>query len=517
MPDYIIIGAGSAGATLAARLSENPDRHVLLLEAGGTDRSLAIPIPGLVEQLITSPTLNWQYEGDPDPSLGGRKLVWAAGKVLGGSSSINGMVYGRGLPGDYASWPPDWRWESMLPLFRKLEHWTGPAHPSRGESGPVWVRRFEDTNPACEAAMAACVRAGVPFVEDYSIGISEGIGLTQATQKGGWRHSAAAAYLRPARRRRNLTVWTGARADRLLIEHGRCVGVEVWRHSGRMIVRAEREVIVAAGAIATPKLLLLSGIGSPGAIQPHGIAMVHELPDVGIGLNDHVNIKLSAFVDVPTYNTQRHGVAAIRQGLALVRHGSGAASSPANHCQAYIKTDPALAQADAQIQLMALGFGTEAEMRRNGMTAVVSPCAPAVRGRVGLRSGDPGAPPRITMAMLECDKDIGVLLKACRFARDMLVQGPGRRYGARLYAPQDDIVSDADWLAFFRETAALNWHPTSTCRMGAVVDQELRVRGLEGLSIADASVMPSVTSANTNVPVIAIAERAAVLIAGRTQ
>jgi choline dehydrogenase len=517
LPDYIIIGAGSAGATLAARLSENPDRHVLLLEAGGPDRSLAIPIPGLVEQLITSRTLNWQYEGDPDPSLGGRKLVWAAGKVLGGSSSINGMVCGRGLPGDYAAWPPDWRWEAMLPFFRKLEHWTGPPHPSRGTSGPVWVRPFEDTNPACEAAMAAFVKAGVPFVEDYNIGISEGTGLTQATQKGGWRHSAAAAYLRPARRRRKLTVWTGARADRLLIEHGRCVGVELWRHGRRAVARADREVIVAAGAIATPKLLLLSGIGAADAIRPHGIAVVHDLPEVGAGLNDHVNIKLSAFVDVPTYNTQRHGFAAIRQGLDLVRRGSGAASSPANHCQAFIKTDPTLAQADAQIQLMALGFGTEAEMRHNGMTAVVSPCAPAVRGRVGLRSGDPGAPPRITMAMLDSEQDLAILLKACRFARDMLVQGPGRRCGARLYAPQHDILSDAEWLAFFRATAALNWHPTSTCRMGAVVDQDLRVIGLEGLSIADASVMPSVTSGNTNIPVIAIAERAAMLVQSRTQ
>jgi choline dehydrogenase len=523
--DYIIVGAGSAGATLAGRLSENPDRRVLLLEAGGADRSFAIQVPGLVEQLLTSRTLNWQYEGEPDPSLGGRKLTWAAGRVLGGSSSINGMVFGRGLPGDYAAWEaagnPGWGWEAMLPYFRKLEHWTGAPHPARGNGGPIWVRQFNETHPACAAAMAACVAAGVPFVDDYSIGITEGIGLTQATQKSGWRHSAATGYLRPARRRRNLTVLTDTRVDRLLIERGRCVGVVASRRGRPIILRAEREVIVAAGAIGTPKLLMLSGIGAPVAIKPHGITVVHELPGVGRGLNDHVNVKLSAFVDLPTYNTQRGGLRAIRHGINLILRGSGAASSPANHCQAFIKTDAALAQADAQIQLMAIGFGNEAEMRRNGITAVVSPCAPAVRGSVGLRSADPGAPPCIAMAMLESSRDIAVLLKACRFARTMLADGPCRRYGGHIYAPVDDVRSDADWITFFRATAALNWHPTSTCRMGPagsenVVDSALRVHGLDGLSIVDASAMPSVTSANTNIPVIAIAERAAELVAART-
>jgi len=512
--DYIVVGGGSAGATLAARLSEFPERRVLLLEAGGADWSPNIHIPGMVEQLITSRTLNWHFEGEPDPSLGGRRLTWAAGRVLGGSSSINGMVYGRGLPADYDAWVQaghdGWGWNDMLPSFRKMECWSGAPNPARGTDGPLQVRPFTQTNAACRAAMDRMIANGLPFVEDYSVGISQGIGLTQATQTGRWRHSVARAYLRPARRRPNLRVVTRARADRLLIERGRCTGV-IYTHQGTQhTARAEREMIVCAGAIGSPKLLLLSGIGAPEALVEHGIAVTHALPGVGRNLNDHVNIKISAFVDTPTYNTQRRGLAALRHGADLLARGRGPATSPANHCQAFVKTEASLAVADVQIQLMALGFGTPEEMRRDGMTAVVSPCRPEARGAVTLRSADPAEAPRVTMSMLSREADVVKLLRGCRTARAAL-EGTGR-----LYAPHVGVSSDADWLAFFRETAALNWHPTSTCRMGDVVDAQLRVLGLSGLSIADASVMPSVVSGNTNAPVIAIAERAAVLIACRT-
>ncbi len=522
--DTIVVGAGSAGAVVAARLSENPDRRVLLLEAGGADWSPAIHIPGMVEQVIMSRQLNWHYAGEPDPSLDGRSLTWAAGRVLGGSSSINGMVCGRGLPADYAAWVaagnPGWGWADMLPAFRALEDWQGPPNPSRGNGGPVAVCLFTETDASCDATMEAFVAAGVPRVADYCVGITEGIGLTQATQKGGWRQSTARAYLRPAQHRRNLRVLTYARAYRLLIEAGRCVGVQYRRHGRDCRARAEREVILALGAIGTPKLLLLSGIGAPDALADHGIAVRHRLPAVGRGLSDHVNIKLSAFVNTPTYNTQRRGLSAVRHGVRFLARGTGPASSPANHCQAFVKTTPGLPTADAQIQLMALGFGTQDEMRQNGITAVVSPCRPQTRGSVSLRSADPRDPPRIAMTMLGCAHDTDVLLKGCKVALEMIHQGPGRRHAARLYAPGNDMASDADWVRFFRATAALNWHPTSTCRMGpeaedAVVDGELRVHGLAGLSIADASVMPSITSGNTNVPVIAVAERAAGFVAAR--
>ncbi len=518
--DYIIVGAGSAGAVLAARLSENPDRRVLLLEAGGADWSPAIHIPGMVEQVITSRRLNWHFAGDPDPSLGGRSLTWAAGRVLGGSSSINGMVYGRGLPADYARWAeagnPGWGWLDMLPAFRKLEDWHGPPHETRGSDGPVHVRPFTETDESCRATMEAFIAAGVPFVSDYCVGITEGFGLTQATQKNGWRHSTARAYLHPARRRRNLRVVTRAFAQRLLIESQRCLGVAYSRHGQLHVAHAEREVIVSAGATSSPKLLLLSGIGPPDMLRRHGIAVSHALPGVGEGLNDHVNVRLSAFVNRPTYNTQRHGTAALRHGARFLARGCGPASSPANHCQGFIKTEPGLPSADVQIQLMALGFGTDEDMRRDGITAVISPCHPQVRGTVSLRSANPADAPRISMQMLGSGYDAAILLKGCRMAHAMIQDGPGRHHGARIYAPSGERLNDTAWMDFLRDTAALNWHPTSTCRMGAVVDTDLRVRGLAGLSIADASVMPTVTSGNTNIPVIAIAERAAGLIAART-
>jgi choline dehydrogenase len=433
------------------------------------------------------------------------------------------MVYGRGLPTDYDGWAaagnPGWAWADMLDTFKKLESWTGPAHPARGATGPINVRRFDETEPACAATMDALVAAGVPYVEDYSIGITHGIGRTQATQKRGWRHSAARAYLRPARHRRNLRIVPHCRAERLHLVGTRCAGVEILHRGVRLRLKASREIILAAGAIGTPKLLLLSGIGAPDALAPHGIAVAHPLPGVGRNLTDHVNIKLSAFVNTPTYNTARRGLRGLRHGLSLLATGSGPASSPANHAQAFVRTDPALPSADIQIQLMAFGFGTESDMRKNGITAVVSPCRPHVRGSIHLRSADPADPPRIAISMLDSDTDIATLQRGCDLALDAIQAGPGRRFGGKLYAPAATTMTPSDWLTFFRETAALNWHPTSTCRMGpddnAVVDSTLAVHGLEGLSIADASVMPSVTSANTNIPVIAIAERAASFITAR--
>jgi choline dehydrogenase len=522
--DYVIVGGGSAGSTLAGRLSENPERRVLLVEAGGWDRSPLIRIPGFIERAITSRKLNWMYAGEADDSIGGRQLTWAAGRAVGGSSSINGMVYGRGLPIDYDRWAeagnPGWGWHDMLPYFRRLERWTGAPSASRGADGPLWVRRFEDTDAACAATMEALVRLGVPAVDDYCAGIVEGVDVTQATQKHGWRHSAASAYLHPALSRPNLTVLTEATALNLLFEGDRCTGVRVARRGKLFDLRAERETIVCAGAFGTPKLLLLSGVGPADSLKSHAITVNLDLPGVGANLNDHVNIKLSAFVDRKTYNTRRSGLSALNAGMRLLAFGSGPASSPANHGQAFVRTDPQSPYADVQLQVMPFGFGTPAEMARDGITVVVSPCHPDARGAVSLRSADPALPPRIEIALLKSAGDRAKLLRGCKLAALALQNGPGRSMGGRIYAPTEAQPTDQEWLAFFRRTAALNWHPTSTCRMGSspedVVDTALRVRGLHGLSIADASVMPTVTSANTNAPVIAIAERAAEMIAART-
>jgi len=512
--DVIIIGGGSAGAVLAARLSEDPARQVALIEAGGRDWSPRIHIPGMVEALLGPGRLNWHYGGDPDPSLGGRALVWAAGRVLGGSSSINGMVYGRGLPADYARWAadgnPGWGWDDMLPWFRKAETWQGQPHPARGQGGPLTVRRFDDTDPACRAAMLALVARGVPLVDDYAVGIAEGVGLTQATQIDGWRHSTARAYLRPARHRANLHVLTHVHARRLCLDRGRCTGAIVAQRGREFQLEARGEVVLSAGAIGSPALLLRSGIGDRDALQD--IAQRHALPAVGRNLHDHVNVRLSAHVETQSYNRARRGLRALGHGLRFLATGSGPASSPANHVQAFVRSDPALAGADIQIQLMALGFGTPAQMRRDGMTAVVSLCQPRARGRVTLRDGHP----RITMAMLADPDDRAALIRGCRMAAAAIREGPG----GDIYEPASLPLDDDGWLTFMRANAGLNWHPTSTCRMGhdpagSVVDGTLRVHGIAGLSIADASVMPFVTSGNTNAPVIAIAERAAAMIAER--
>lgn len=348
------------------------------------------------------------------------------------------------------------------------------------------------------------------------MGIAEGIGLTQATQRNGWRHSAATAYLGPTRRRKNLTVVTRASALKLLFDGTRCIGVRAKKGRGIMGLTATRETIVCAGAIGSPKLLLLSGVGPADELKALGIEVVHDLPGVGRGLNDHVNIKLSAFVGRQTYNTKRKGLSALAEGLRFLAKGSGAVSSPANHVQAFVRTDPTSPTADVQLQIMPFGFGSTAEMARDGLTVVVSPCRPEVRGSVTLRSADPADPPKIAIAMLDSERDLGRLLRGCRLALAAIKANPG----AQVYAPSQADPSDDEWLSFFRQTAALNWHPTSTCRMGSgpqdVVDSGLRIHGLTGVSVVDASIMPSVTSGNTNAPVIAIAERAAELIAGRT-
>jgi choline dehydrogenase len=521
--DYIVIGAGSAGAVLAARLSERADRTVLMLEAGGGDWSPAIHIPGLLGHMLTSTTQNWQYRGRPDATLGGRVLTWMGGRLLGGSSSINGMVYGRGLPHDYARWVaagnPGWSWDDLLPYFKRAECWSGKPDATRGTKGPLHTRPFTEPHPACTSAIEALTRGGVPFVADYSTGVDEGVGYTQATQHGGWRHSVSRAYLAPNRKRPNLTILTGKHVTRLIVEAGRCVGVEYRSGNRTVSVQANREVIVSAGAIGSPAILLRSGIGDPAELQALGITPVHNLPGVGRNLNEHVNVKISADVDVKTYNTERLGWGKVRNGLRWLIDRKGPAASPANHGQAFVKTDPALSSADVQIQIMAFAFHDDATDNHDGVSAIVSLCAPRVRGTVSLASADPMVPPNIDIELLSDSEDLATLIKGCRIARSALEAGLGHAFGGRIVFPPLETDSDADWTAFIARTAGLNWHPTSTCRMGSdpddVVDSELRVHGLKGLTICDASVFPSVTSGNTNAPVIAVAEKAADLISAR--
>jgi choline dehydrogenase len=518
--DHIIVGGGSAGSALAARLSEDPDRRVLLLEAGGSDWSPTIHIPGMVFEAIGSRKLNWHFDGDPDPSLNGRMLTWAAGRVIGGGSSINGMVFVRGLPADFDDWAaagnPGWDWTGMLPYFKRMEHWEGAANPTRGSNGPLHVRRFDQASPVSLAALEAFGISGTPIVEDYNAGIAEGIGLTQASQRNGRRHSAARAYLTPARKRDNLTIRLGAIVTSVILDGARCVGVNIIGADGRAeAIHANGDVVLAAGAIVSPKLLMLSGIGDPERLREHGIATRHALPGVGANLNEHVNAFLASAVNIDTYDAVRHGPRRLAAGMRWLARRDGPASAPANQLQAYHKTDSSLASADVQIQTMPVGYGPTCAGSQC-VTTVLSLTRPETRGHVSLRSADPLAPPRIRIALLDSDRDIRTLIKAARYVREVYQTAPLRRLGVRETLPTASVQSDAEWLAHFRETSRLNWHPTSTCRMGPgaddVVDSRLRVHGIENLRVADASIMPIVPSGNTNAPCIAIGEKAADLI-----
>jgi choline dehydrogenase len=521
--DVIIVGAGSAGCVLAARLSEDPACKVLLVEAGGRDISPLIHIPGFVVSNIQSRTLNWHYAGAPDPTLLGRSLVWAGGRVLGGSSSINGMVFVRGLPADYAAWEAaggaGWGWAGLLPYFIRMEHWVGSPNPARGESGPLWVRPASDINEACRAVMQAAQEAGVPFVEDYNVGIAEGTGFTQGSQKGGFRHSTARAYLGPARGRRNLTVLTRAQVLALRLSGNRCEGITVLQGGSSVEIGASRQVILAAGAIASPKLLQLSGIGDPDHLRRCGIAVRHALPGVGANMNEHVNAKICSHTKIRTYTSEGRGARKLANGLRWALGRGGPAGSQVGHVQSFIKTDPSFASADIQVQTMPLGFDEAPGDQADAVGSVVSLCHPVVRGRLSVESADPLAPPRIEIRLLEEAEDVKPLVAALRMVRDWhRSKQAADRLGA-VFGPAANAQTDDDWVDYMRATSALNWHPTSTCRMGNgpmdVVDPTLGVHGVAGLSVADASIMPTVPSGNTNAPVIALAEKAADLIRAR--
>lgn len=517
--DFIVVGAGSAGGTLAARLAARGVR-VLLVEAGGWARSPYVHIPGFVYQAIGSRTLNWRYPGAGDPTLGGRVLEWAAGRAIGGSSAINGMVFVRGLPADFDAWAaagnPGWGWDEVLPAFRRLERWHGAPSAARGENGPVDVHTFLEPNPACLAVVNGFTALGVPYTADYNAGVHEGIGLTQTNQRRGARRSVRDAYVDPARRQ-GLEVMTGKVVTRLIVENGRCTGIEVADRGRIERLAATREVVVSAGAIGSPKLLMLSGIGEPEQLAAHGIAVRHALRGVGANLNEHVNAMVSARVTVKTYDAARGGVRKLAHGLRWLRDREGPAASPANHLQAFVRTDPSSTSADIQVQTAAVGSFEPRGDGVQGVTAVVSLCRPHARGHVRLTSADPRAMPRIETALLSQAEDRRALLSGLRFVREALRIGPGGAFGEGELAPGVATRTDEEWLDYLRRSAGLNWHPTSTCRMGPteddVVDHRLRVHGLAGLRVADASIMPIVPSGNTNAPSIMIGEKAAELIA----
>jgi choline dehydrogenase len=400
-----------------------------------------------------------------------------------------------------------------------MENWAGEPGPARGQGGPLQVRRFEKTDRACSAWVESALHQELaPYVTDHNVGINEGISLNQASQFAGRRSSAAIAYVRPALKRGALEVKTGVFVEKLLLSGGRCTGIEVRTETGTQQWRARREVIVCGGAIASPKLLMLSGIGAAESLEPHGIKVLHELRGVGANLNEHINIKLSASSTTRTYSSEKKGWRQAANGARWMVSRDGPASSPVGHVQAFFKTDPALAAADIQVQVIPMGFDRAYTMDVDAVSSVISLCQPKARGRISLRSADPAAAPHITIPLLSDDDDVRRLARACDMVRSVHASAKLRGAMGDELSPGPGTGGSLDaWRAVLQEFGGLNWHPTSTCRMGNgpddVVDLALKVHGIDGLRIIDGSVMPSVTSGNTNAPIIAMAEKAADLIA----
>ncbi len=526
--DYVIVGAGSAGCVLATRLTEDPQVRVLLIEAGPADRSWRIAMPAAVGSLLCSDRFNWNYVSDPEPGLDNRRLTHPRGRVLGGSSSINGMVYIRGHARDYDGWSQSgargWDYGSVLPYFKRAERHLLGGDAYHGGSGPlaVYAPNFA-TSPLAAAFVQAAIQCGYGFSTDVNGERQEGFGrIDRTTTPRGRRASVARSYLAPVSRRANLTVLTGALVHRVILKGRRATGVEYARGSRVERVHAQREVIVSAGAINSPQLLQLSGVGPPAVLSAAGVRPVHELAAVGAHLNDHPDIVVQHECTLPVsiYPANR-GLGKVAAGLRWFAGLPGLAGS--NHFEAggFIRSRAGIEYPDLQLTFMPLAIkpGTVDDVGAHSFQVHIDLMRPKSLGSVRIRCADPAAPPAIRFNYLGDARDREDLRTAVRLTREILSQSALARYRGRELNPGESVRSDAQIDAWVRGNVETCYHPVGTCRMGSdaghsVVDAECRVHGIDGLRVVDASVMPSIVSGNTNAPTIMIAEKASDLIRG---
>ncbi len=528
--DFIIVGAGSAGCVLAERLSADPRNRVLLLEAGGSDRRFWIRTPIGYGMAYYDPAINWKYQSEPDAGLGGRSAYWPRGKVLGGSSSINAMVYCRGLPADYDDWQaagnPGWGWHDVEPVFRSNERRVAANGSVQGE-GPLWVSdREPEYHPVKQYFLDAAREIGLPATSDVNGGTPEGVGAYPVTTRRGLRCSAADAFLRPAMRRPNLVVRTGVLVRRLIIEGRRATGVEY--QAGRHVLRvaARGEVLLSAGAVNSPQLLQLSGVGPADLLRRHGIAVVHDNPAVGGGLRDHLGISYFYRASQPTLNGVL-GSWSGRIGAALqfMLRRTGPLSLSVNQMGGLVRSDAALTRPDIQLYFSPISYTTEFAGKRPllrpdpypGFILGFNACRTSSTGRIDIASGDPSAPPRIMPNYLSTAQDVREAIAGARLIGRLQSTRALRALIAGQPAFDPAAASDAAIVQDFRARAGTVYHPCGTCAMlpesaGGVVDAELRVYGIQGLRVVDASVFPSIPSANTNAPAMMVARKAANLI-----
>jgi len=525
--DFIVTGAGSAGAAVAGRLSENGKHKVLLLEAGPPDTNPWIHVPLGFAKTYVNPKVNWKFESAPQPQLGNRRIYAPRGKTLGGSSSINGMVYIRGNHRDYDDWRQrgceGWDWDSVLPFFKKAQNQERGASEFHGTGGPLNVSNQAERSELAEAMIASAQKLGIPYTDDFNGARQEGVGYYQTTTSNRRRWSTAKAYLSDAKNRPNLEIRTNCQATKVLIEKDRAVGVEYQSPRGRETARANREVIVSGGAYGSPQLLQLSGLGPAEHLQEMGIPVVKDMPAVGSNLHDHFGIYVMwRCSKAITMNDLENSWA--RKIMAGIQYGltrGGPIASNGIRSGIFTRSDPRLERPDIQINL--LEWSTKERSKNKviphdfpGFTLGPVHLSPDGRGTVRLGSPDPLAEPKITFGFLGSEYDMRAMVAGVKLARDIVAQSPMREYAVEEILPGPGASSDADLEQFVRDTGVTNHHPTSTCAMGTgtntVVDPRLRVHGIAGLRVADASIMPSVVAGNTNAPSIMIGEKCAAMV-----
>jgi choline dehydrogenase len=526
--DYVIVGAGSSGCVLANRLSADPRNRVLLLEAGGSDNYHWIHIPVGYLYCMGNPRTDWGFKTREEPGLNGRALAYPRGKVLGGCSSINGMIYMRGQAQDYERWRqagnPGWGWEDVLPLFRKSENYHGAEGPYHGKGGELRVERQRLSWPILDAVREACEEIGVPKIDDFNTGDNNGSSYFEVNQKSGFRFNSVRAFLKPVRNRPNLRIVTGAQAERITFDGSRASGLELRLDGKPAKVSAGKELLLSAGSIGSPQLLQVSGIGPSKLLQQHGIQVRHELPGVGENLQDHLQIrtafKISGARTLNEWQAPWHGKAAIALQYALWRKGP--MSMAPSQLGIFMRSDPRFETPNIEFHVQPLSLDRFGEPLHSFPAITVSVCnlRPESRGHVRITSSDPLIPPEIAPHYLSTEGDRQVAVESIHAARRLMATKRMQAYKPQEFKPGPEVTTPSDLARAAGDIATTIFHPVGTAKMGtdpmAVVDPQLRVRGIARLRVVDCSIMPSIVSGNTHAPAIMIAEKAAGFIAAQS-